>query len=100
MPPTAVEISATGGCRTQNHVSYFTISFRFFQGTKLHAQYCAPRSWAKARAHEVFAHPFRLPRRGGKMAHLVFLLCFCIAKESLLSALPRKRQENGIAKKG
>ena len=51
-------------------------------GIKLHAQYCAPRSWAKARAHEVFAHPFRLPRRGGKMAHLVFLLCFCIAKIS------------------
>ena len=49
-------------------------------GIKLHAQYCAPRSWAKARAHEVFAHHVRLPRRGEKMAHLVFLLCFCIAK--------------------
>ena len=48
--------------------------------TKLHTQYCAPRSWAKARAHEVFAHHVRLPRRGEKMAHLVFLLCFCIAK--------------------
>ena len=51
------------------------------KGIKLHAQYCAPRSWAKARAHEVFAHHFRLPRRGEKMAHLVFLLCFCIAKK-------------------
>ena len=87
MPPTAVEISATIGCKTQNHDSYLTISFRFFQGTKLHAQYCAPRSWAKARAHEVFAHPFRLPRRGEKMAHL-FLLCVCIAK---------KRQERSSA---
>ena len=45
-------------------------------GTKLHAQYCAPQSWAKARAHEVFAHHVRLPRRGEKMAHLAFCYAF------------------------
>ena len=54
-------------------------SLSAFGQIKLHAQYCAPRSWENARAHEVFAHHFRLPRRGEKMAHLVFLLCFCIA---------------------
>ena len=66
-------------------VNFLTVPPLFRQslhkGIKLHAQYCAPRSLAKARAHEVFAHHFRLPRRGEKMAHLVFLLCFCIAKK-------------------
>ena len=49
-------------------------SLSAFGQIKLHAQYCAPRSWAKARAHEVFTHHFRLPRRGEKMAHLVFAM--------------------------
>lgn len=36
----------------------------------------------KSYAHEVFAHHFRLPQRGGEMAHFRFLLCFCITKNT------------------
>ena len=49
---------------------------------KLHARYSAPRTQANAAAHEVFAHHFRLPQRGGEMAHLHFLLCFYITKNT------------------
>lgn len=49
---------------------------------KLHARYSAPRTQANAAAHEVFAHHFRLPQRGGEMAHFRFLLCFCITKNT------------------
>ena len=53
---------------------------------------------AQMTVHEVFVHPFRLPRRGEEMAHFLFLLCFCIAKspcspkgtrtENTISAVP------------
>lgn len=60
---------------------------------KLHAQHCAPRSWATARAHEVFAPPFHLLRRGGKPAHPVFLPCFSLAKKI---SEPQKRFGNPV----
>ena len=63
-------------CSCGCHLSNIIQSLSAFGQIKLHAQYCAPRSWAKARAHEVFAYHFRLPRRGEKMAHLIFCYAF------------------------
>ena len=36
----------------------------------------APRKQANASGHEVFAHHFRLPRRGEEMAHADFAMLF------------------------
>ena len=49
---------------------------------------------AQMTVHEVFVHPFRLPRRGEEMAHFLFLLCFCIAKKSLFPEGNKDRKYN------
>ena len=51
-----------------------------FADIKLHAGTLHHEN-AQMPVHEVFVHHFRLPRRGEEMAHFLFLLCFCIAKE-------------------
>ena len=39
----------------------------------------------------LFVHHFRLPHRGEEMAHFLFLLCFCIAKNARQAFLPAGR---------
>jgi len=44
-------------------------------------RFVAPRKEANAFAHGVFAHHFRLPKRGEKMAHSMFALLLHSKKE-------------------
>ena len=62
-------------------------------GIKLHAGSLHHEN-AQMTVHEVFVHPFRLPRRGEEMAHFLFLLCFCIAKKSLFPEGNKDRKYN------
>ena len=49
-------------------------SLSAFGQIKLHAQYCAPRSWAKARAHEVLRIMFGCPEGARKWRILFFAM--------------------------
>ena len=48
-------------------------------GIKLHAS-VLHRENMQLPVHEVFAHQFRLPRRGEELAQFLILLCFRIAR--------------------